>query len=167
MRKILKPLDRDMLNEILEYREGELYRKPSQPFKRGRAGSVGKKAGYVSNSRKMIEINGVRYSYQRVIWCMFFGDLDERIICVNGDNNNTKIENLAIATRSLIGARRKIYKNNTSGCKGVFWNKINKKWVTITRVNGKAKYFGSFKTKEDAYKKYLEVIQNLHGDLAI
>ncbi len=49
-------------------------------------------------------------------------------------------------------------KHNTSGCVGVSWKKKNNNWVAqINDFNtGKYMHLGSFKTKEDAHKKYEE-----------
>jgi hypothetical protein len=41
-------------------------------------------------------------------------------------------------------------KNNTSGIKGVHFDKATKKWKARIKINGKLKYLGSFDNIEDA-----------------
>jgi len=48
------------------------------------------------------------------------------------------------------GKRRRSYKNNTSGAKGVYWSKGCCKWVAQVSINGKRKYLGIFASKQDA-----------------
>ena len=47
-------------------------------------------------------------------------------------------------------------KNNTSGHKGVSWNKRNKKWITYITFQGKRIHLGYFDKKEDAIKARLK-----------
>jgi len=44
--------------------------------------------------------------------------------------------------------------NNTSGNIGVSWDKQNKKWYASISVNGKLKYLGNFKNKQEAAEVY-------------
>jgi hypothetical protein len=43
-----------------------------------------------------------------------------------------------------------IRKTNTSGCTGVYWNKVNKNWRVIIGFKSKSLEIGSFKSKMDA-----------------
>lgn len=47
-------------------------------------------------------------------------------------------------------------KNNTSGTKGVYFNKKLRKWQAYIRVNYKMIYLGVYENKEDAIKARLE-----------
>lgn len=46
----------------------------------------------------------------------------------------------------------KLSKNNTSGRKGVYFNKKLEKWMAYIRHNGKMLYLGVYENKEDAIK---------------
>lgn len=46
----------------------------------------------------------------------------------------------------------KIFKTNTSGIRGVSWNKINSKWEAYIQIKGKQKHLGLFDKIEDAAK---------------
>lgn len=41
-------------------------------------------------------------------------------------------------------------KNNTSGIKGVTWNKNHKKWEAYISIHGKRKYLGNYDDLEEA-----------------
>ena len=43
-------------------------------------------------------------------------------------------------------------KDNTSGCRGVCWDKRSRKWVARISLQGKSHYLGSFLEKEDAIR---------------
>jgi hypothetical protein len=58
------------------------------------------------------------------------------------------------------------HKNNTSGYKGVSWNKGKKKWESAIRVNGTRKNLGRFNTKEEAAAAYQAAALELHGEFA-
>ena len=45
---------------------------------------------------------------------------------------------------------RTLIKTNTSGCRGVYWHKKNKKWEARLKFKGKLLYLGSYSNFEDA-----------------
>lgn len=47
---------------------------------------------------------------------------------------------------------RKVNKNNTSGVKGVSWDKNKKKWIASLAIKGKTIYLGRYDRLEDAAK---------------
>jgi len=56
--------------------------------------------------------------------------------------------------------------DNTSGYKGVCWNKHKQKWQAQIRVNGKRKNLGYFDTPELVHEAYCKAVLDLHGDFA-
>lgn len=73
--------------------------------------------------------------------------------CVDHINNNkldNNINNLRWATNSENGMNRSIQSNNTSGFKGVHYDKASDKWMAYIKIDGKHKTIGLFKTKEEA-----------------
>ena len=82
----------------------------------------------------------------------------------NGLNNQR--HNLRIATRSQNMHNQGKRINNTSGYKGVCWDKQNKKWRTQIKLNGKIIFLGYFPTKEDAHTAYVKACHKYHGEFA-
>jgi hypothetical protein len=68
----------------------------------------------------------------------------------NGDTTNNYLENLRWATNQENQYNAKIPSTNTSGIKGVMWNKSKCKWYAQIRINGIKKHLGYFETKEEA-----------------
>jgi hypothetical protein len=80
------------------------------------------------------------------------------------ENSKARIEeNMKYHTNFQIIATEKPGRNNTSGHKGVSWDKERSKWAAYIQVHGKSKYLGRFDTKElaiaareDAEEKYFK-----------
>jgi len=70
----------------------------------------------------------------------------------NGLNNQK--ENLRECTKSENSLNTDIYKSNTSGFRGVSWDKVTKKWKVQRSFNKKQQYLGVFSTKIEAYRIY-------------
>jgi len=79
--------------------------------------------------------------------------------------DNRKSE-LRICTNSENLMNRGAQENNTSGYKGVSWNKRDRKWHAQIWVNGKRKHLGYFSTPEDGYAAYCKAAHDLHGQFA-
>lgn len=79
---------------------------------------------------------------------------------------NNQRSNLRSSTKSQQGWNRRRQKNNTSGHKGVYWHKRDKKWRVQLRVGGKKKFIGNFAEKEDAIKAYRQAAKKYHGEFA-
>ena len=74
--------------------------------------------------------------------------------------------NLRAATSSENGSNSKRSLRNTSGFRGVCWNKRSKKWQAAIRVNKSDIYIGVFSRKEAAAKAYDEFARRYHGEFA-
>jgi hypothetical protein len=79
--------------------------------------------------------------------------------------NNTR-ENLRLATAHQNCCNRAIPKQNTSGYKGVTWNKLCQAWQAQISANRKNHYLGLFECVEDAARAYNEAALLLHGEFA-
>lgn len=83
------------------------------------------------------------------------------------DRENTldyRWSNLRPATKSEQNQNRGTQKNNTSGFKGVCWNKRNQKWQAYIYINNQHIYLGLFQKKEDAIKARLDAEQKYGSD---
>jgi hypothetical protein len=83
------------------------------------------------------------------------------------DGLNNQRNNLREATDNQNKANRTLFKNNTSGYKGVSWNKYNKKWVAYIRVNKKRIHLGYFNDIKDAARAYNEAAIKYFGEFAV
>ena len=83
---------------------------------------------------------------------------------IDNDRQNNKLINLRFATAKENGQNRSINKNNTSGTKGVSWNKKSMKWTAQITVNGKQINLGSFINKDDAINIRIQKAKDEFGE---
>lgn len=57
----------------------------------------------------------------------------------------------------------KLISTNTSGCRGVYWDKYSGKWRARLRFKGKIYNFGSYANFEDAVKARKDGEQKYYG----
>ena len=124
------------LRELFVYQNGNLFRYGKI------AGSVNKR-GYCC-----IYVDGKIYKAHRLVFLYHHGYLSKQIDHIDGNKLNNNIANLRVANNSVNMMNRGVMRNNTSGCKGVFWDKEFSKWRVAIGVNKKLKSFGRFVDKE-------------------
>jgi len=83
---------------------------------------------------------------------------------INGNTLDNRRSNLRVCTHAENMRNRKIHKNNKSGFKGVYLDRITGKWKAQIRNNRKRFYLGSYETPEEASKAYLDAAERLHGE---
>ena len=130
----------------------------------GRAGdTVGTKhpEGYLAG-----RINGHQVLLHRVAWFMHYGvDPGEREIDHwNLDKTDNRIANLRVASHPENGWNRPRSSSNTSGHKGVNWDKKAKKWLAAIQVEGKRHHLGRFTDINDAIQAVTDARERLHGE---
>ena len=97
------------------------------------------------------EIFGEAYRAHRVAWAIYSGSWPENEIDhINGNRSDNRIANLRSATSQENSKNRAISIKNTSGANGVSWREDHSRWVASINKNGKLKYIGSFKSKNEA-----------------
>lgn len=84
----------------------------------------------------------------------------------NHDGLDNRRGNLRVCTQSLNLANQRLSVKNTSGYKGVCWNKHLKYWVTRIKILGKQTVKYS-KSKEEAAKKYNKLAIKHFGEFAL
>ena len=82
----------------------------------------------------------------------------------NGNRLDDRKENLRICNKSNNPMNCRIYKNNTSGCKGVTWLERLGKWQAVISVNKKQIYLGIYANKEDAIRVRKEAEEKYYGE---
>lgn len=142
-------LTQEYLHAHFEYRDGILINK----IKRNGKSPVGKEAGSLCDNRyKTVFICGKRYYTHRLIFMMFHGYMPKEIDHIDRNKLNNKIENLRSVTKAENVANQKIRTDNTSGVRGISWNKSTKKWLVLKQQNNVRKYLGLFDSLELAKK---------------
>lgn len=98
-----------------------------------------------------IQINKRKNLAHRLAWLYVYGSIpDCQIDHINGNRSDNRISNLRLATHKQNGENLGIRKNNTSGFRGVSFQKG--KWVAQVRANKKAIYCGRFESPIEASK---------------
>lgn len=91
---------------------------------------------------------------------------NQQVDHINRNKLDNRRENLRIATHSQNHANTGIRKDNSSGYKGVHWNKQSQKWVAQIKINKKTKRIGAYDTPEEAYKAYCAKAKELFGEFS-
>jgi len=114
-----------------------------------------------------INIFKKQYKAHRLAWFIQTGSWPEGDIDhANCDPIDSRLANLRAATRSQNHANKGTRADNTSGRKGVSWDKSRRKWVAHIGRNGRIYHLGRFNSAEDASASYSEAAQRLYGEFA-
>jgi hypothetical protein len=81
----------------------------------------------------------------------------------DGDGLNNRRSNLRHATDLQNGRNMRLSAANTSGVKGVYWAKRERRWVAEIRADGK-QCLGYFRSIEQAAAAYAKASAELHGE---
>ena len=159
-------MNRARLRELLDYEpETGIF---TNRFSRGRA-----KAGCIAgclNALGYIRIclDGVDYSGHRLAWLYEYGVIPpNKIDHVNLNRSDNRIANLRMADNSQNNQNRPLQANNTSGFKGVSFNKSARLWHAYAQHKGKRYSAGYHKNPIDAYRASSALRESLHGEFAL
>lgn len=153
----------EVINELLSYdAETGIFRWKVDMGKKVKKGDIAgsrKNDGYIR-----IKIHGKDYAAHRLAYLLVHRELPKFLDHIDRDRANNRISNLRACTLSENELNKGIDKRNTSGVKGVFWNRKSKKWRSQARLKGKLYYLGTFSSKEEAANAYQTFCKNNHGD---
>lgn len=85
---------------------------------------------------------------------------------INGNRSDNRRENLRSCSHAENQRNAKKNSNNSSGFKGVSFDKQHKKWVAQISINGKGSRIGFFSTPEAAHSAYCAAALKHHGEFA-
>jgi len=128
----------------------------------GKAAGFKRPDGYIE-----VRLDGRIYLAHRLIWLIHFGswpcrDVDHR----DRVPGNNRIDNLRLATATQNMQNQTIRVNNTSGVKGVYFDKGTMKWRAQIVVNGRAKYIGIYGSIVDAQAARRKAANENFGEFA-
>lgn len=86
---------------------------------------------------------------------------------INGLSVDDRKENLRVCTSSQNKMNRGKRSDNTSGYKGVSWDKSKKRWQSRIHVNKTTKHLGYFSTAEEAARAYDKAALEIHGEFSV
>ena len=155
-RKLMQQLRYDPIAGLFWWRIRGSHRTLSKP-----AGSFDKK-GY-----RAIKIAGRSYRANRLAWLFMTGKWPTKVVDhKDTSKGNDAWINLRKATDSQNKQNGQKYVTNTSGFKGVHWDKEARKWRAQIRVNKKGLTLGRFATREEASCAYIEAAHKYFGEFA-
>lgn len=90
----------------------------------------------------------------------------EQIDHINRNLSDCRKANLRRASPSQNGANRGLNKNNTSGYRGVSWDKSRKRWMAKIEVDRRQVHLGRFEIRELAALAYDAAAKRYFGEFA-
>lgn len=139
-------LDYDPVTGALDW-TNPTYKSPREG---GKAGALGR-AGSKYQFRRFVQIDYKRYPAHRVVWLHHHGVWPANyIVPKNDDYDDLRMENLAELSSSEAARRGGPRRTNTSGHRGVTWEKTRGLWLAYLTHNYKRVHVGYYKTMEEA-----------------
>ena len=155
-------LEQDLLKELLYYEpETGIFTwrvTKSNRIKVGDvAGSSYKGLGYI-----YISIRGKHYLAHRLAFLYMTGEIPKEVDHVNNNRSDNSWSNLRSCNRSENSCNGSLPRHNTSGVKGVSWDKSRGKWSVVIEFKGKRDFIGRFDCIKDATTKARAAREKLH-----
>ncbi len=104
----------------------------------------------LKDGRLKTNIGPHEYYVHRIIWKMMTGSDPSLVDHINGDPSDNRWCNLRVANRVQNLGNTKLARSNTSGVKGVYWDKTKNKWAAQITINNKTIPLGRYDNIEDA-----------------
>jgi hypothetical protein len=113
---------------------------------------VKKKYGYICYDVNLYGAGPAHQKIHRLVAQAFIPNPDNKIEIdhIDRDPSNNRVDNLRWATRSENVLNTKVRSDNTSGSKGVYWNKSRERFQVKVFKDNKEIYIGAYKTLEEA-----------------
>lgn len=139
-------LTQDYLKEILHYNPstGAFVWTENKQWRQ-------KKTGYMDkDGYHIIMIDGRNYRAHRLAWLYVYGEFPpHQTDHINHDRADNRISNLRSVTNQENQMNRR-FTGNSSGFRGVYWDKPREKWASKIKVNQKMINIGRFDSIEEA-----------------
>ena len=129
--------------------------------------TAGAEAGSIwRDGYRYIRFNGAVYLAHRLAFALHHGFFPEAIDHINTVKNDNRISNLRQATVAENNRNKQKQANNSTGYKGVSFNKKTKKFQARITSDGTHHSLGNFATLEEAASAYAKAAGDLHGEFA-
>ncbi|MBF0675576.1 HNH endonuclease [Pseudomonas sp.] len=114
-----------------------------------------------------IGLDRKHYAAHQLAWFYMTKSWPDRPIDhIDGDPSNNAFSNLRLATLSQNSANSRTNSANTSGVKGVTFDRQCGKWRAVIRAGGKAVFDKSFSSLEEARVAIEKAREEIHGEFA-
>jgi len=154
-------LTQELCHSLFRYDNGKLVRKVTTSW----AAKAGTEAGCVDGKGYLrVTIFKRGYLIHRVVWFMHHGTWPDMLDHINGDKLDNRIENLRPCNSSQNQQNVEGWASNTSGVKGVDYQKQRKKYRARISVGRSRVTLGRFDTLEEAAKVVQEARTKYHGE---
>jgi len=144
--------------QLFDYCDGVLYWKVSTG--RVKAGTKVNTSGRYAH----VQVMGERWYAHRLIFLWHYGYVPKYVDHINGNPQDNRIVNLRECTQAENVRNSKLSKRNTSGIKGVTWDKARSKWRAQLSINGVETNLGRYATLEEAAEAVRVAREQHHGD---
>ena len=161
-------LNQEQILKDMVYRDGMLFWLP-RGYGRFDKQFAGKAAGCsLKSGVQMMSYRGGNVLVHHVVWVYHNGDIPQgyEIDHINNNPLDNRIENLRLATSSQNKFNTRIGKRNSSGIKGVMWNKATKSYRARIQVNKKSIHIGMFASIDDAERSVKLAREKFHGSFS-
>jgi hypothetical protein len=133
---------------------------------KGSRGIVGNRFGSYDGKYWHGMFEGKMYREHQLVWYLNYGYIPKYIDHINNNPTDNRIENLREVTQKENGMNAKLRVDNTTGCKGVFYDKARNKYRVEIVVNKVKKCLGRFEDIELACLVANEARDKYHGEYA-
>ena len=157
-------LTAERLREVLHYNPetGEFTR--LRTTSGARAGDV---AGGTADGYIRIKVDYRKYRAHRLAVLYMTGAWPkDQVDHINRNTLVNRWANLREATHAQNMANKGLSRHNTSGMKGVRWNKYMRRWHAQIEINGKGRSLGGYNTAEAAQAAYMAAAREHYGEFA-
>jgi hypothetical protein len=129
---------------------------------------AGSEAGTINiHGRRAIMVDQKLYTAHRLAWLYVHGEWPAgEIDHINCDPADNRICNLRLATSSQNKCNSRRPSHNTSGFKGVYYNRRLGRFAAQIAINKTHRWLGLFDTAEAAHAAYCRAANELHGEFA-
>lgn len=133
---------------------------PSNSIRVGSVAGCRNEVGYIR-----IQVCGKQYYAHVLAWLFMTGTWPEcEVDHISTNKSDNRWRNLRAATESQNRMNQGLRSNNSSGYKGVSWNKAAQKWCARCKVNLKEHLLGYFDDPVEAASAYQAFAKIHHGE---
>jgi len=161
----MKSIDIEYAKSVLHYNpDTGIFTWIASPATRVKIGDIA--GSLTTNGYMVISLKRISFKAHRIAWVMHYGVQPKELDHINTIKSDNRIANLRECTVSQNQSNKPARKKNTSGRKGVCWNKATSKWQASISKDGKDIYIGRFANIEDAAAAYAKAAKIHHGEFA-